>query len=911
MTFQKFFKAATGNAPYDYQCRLACGPAAKADSLAPLATGRSCESQLISIPTGLGKTAAVVLAWLWNRVIQSSQISKPACGMSDAGTQWPRRLVYCLPMRTLVEQTEAEVKKWIAELLKNADELGLSVAARADLRWLAEHSPVILMGGEELDSARGDWDIHPERPAILIGTQDMLLSRALNRGYGMSRARWPMHFGLLNNDALWVMDEVQLMDVALATSAQLQAFRSAAGLTRPCLTWWMSATLRIEWLETADTKELVASLRDSVSEIPAQERTGGLWSVTKTCELIAVKNPKDWARKIWDTHKASTAGEHGRITLVVANTVETAIQVHAELAALSKKAKNSSIELRLVHSRFRGIERASWREAFLNRSACTPAADRIVVATQIVEAGVDISATSLFTELAPWACLVQRFGRAARYGGTANIFVVDRDITEKSALPYTVEELEAAKAVLAPAQPLLQDASLTGLVTFQEAHTELLPKLFPYEQLHLLLRRELDELFDTSPDLSGADLDISRFIRSGEERDVLVFWRDVPPRTRPEESIRALRHELCPVPVGKARAWLQAGAKKHAWVWDYLDASWRPCGNDDVFPGQTILVAQNVGGYAPATGWTGAPADHEFAVETNDLAAPAPHAADDSAAADTASQYTWQTIAVHGQSVANELSKIAAEVNLPPAERQLLALSGRWHDVGKAHPAFQASIKRDAAGHPGTDDLAKAPQYAWHSPSAFYTLPGGERRSGFRHELASALALFGVLVRHRPAHPALLGGHEELLELLGAKTATPTTTDAATPPEEEVLALNQPSFDLFAYMVCSHHGKVRGAWHTTPADQEFRDFDARGLPIHGVRNGDLLPPVAINTADGRSYLVPALSLSLEPARLGFSPHTGASWAERTGRLLTTHGLFHLGYLEALMRAADARASRAE
>ena len=34
-----------------------------------------------------------------------------------------------------------------------------------------------------------------------------------------------MEFGLLNRDALWVMDEVQLMDVGLATSAQLQAFR--------------------------------------------------------------------------------------------------------------------------------------------------------------------------------------------------------------------------------------------------------------------------------------------------------------------------------------------------------------------------------------------------------------------------------------------------------------------------------------------------------------------------------------------------------------------------------------------------------------------------------------------------------------------------------------------------------------
>ena len=55
------------------------------------------------------------------------------------------------------------------------------------------------MGGED----SGEWDIHPEREAILIGTQDMLLSRALNRGYGMSRYRWPMHFGLLNNDALW------------------------------------------------------------------------------------------------------------------------------------------------------------------------------------------------------------------------------------------------------------------------------------------------------------------------------------------------------------------------------------------------------------------------------------------------------------------------------------------------------------------------------------------------------------------------------------------------------------------------------------------------------------------------------------------------------------------------------------
>lgn len=47
-SFDEFFKAATGNTPYNYQSRLAGGDA-----------GRPCESQLISIPTGLGKTAMV------------------------------------------------------------------------------------------------------------------------------------------------------------------------------------------------------------------------------------------------------------------------------------------------------------------------------------------------------------------------------------------------------------------------------------------------------------------------------------------------------------------------------------------------------------------------------------------------------------------------------------------------------------------------------------------------------------------------------------------------------------------------------------------------------------------------------------------------------------------------------------
>jgi CRISPR-associated endonuclease/helicase Cas3 len=148
-------------------------------------------------------------------------------------------------MRTLVEQTERETSEWLWRLTEKFPE-------NKELKWLAAHSPVILMGGEELDDARRDWDLQPERPAILIGTQDMLLSRALNRGYGMSRHRWPIHFGLLNNDCLWVLDEIQVMGAGVATASQLEAFRRGVSGERPhgfdsffgcgSVTWYASAT---------------------------------------------------------------------------------------------------------------------------------------------------------------------------------------------------------------------------------------------------------------------------------------------------------------------------------------------------------------------------------------------------------------------------------------------------------------------------------------------------------------------------------------------------------------------------------------------------------------------------------------------------------------------------------------------
>ena len=105
MTFDKFFKEATGGqSPYPYQRQFAEGESIR---------------QLLSVPTGVGKTATAVLGWLWKRR------QRPATT--------PRRLVYCLPMRTLVEQTRDCAVIWLDRLQRGVpDELRTQGAGAFD-----------------------------------------------------------------------------------------------------------------------------------------------------------------------------------------------------------------------------------------------------------------------------------------------------------------------------------------------------------------------------------------------------------------------------------------------------------------------------------------------------------------------------------------------------------------------------------------------------------------------------------------------------------------------------------------------------------------------------------------------------------------------------------------------------------
>ena len=278
--FKDIFEKLTENTPFPWQDELGQSP--------------HCTDRTIRIPTGLGKTEGVLAAWSFHRLVRRDD-------------SWPRRLVWCLPMRTLVEQTAAVARR-ISERIP--------LAAPPEVH--------LAMGGEDA----GEWFLNPERPAIIIGTQDMLLSRALNRGFASPRARWPMEFGLLNHDALWIMDEVQLMDVGLATSAQLQAFRQgdqAKGL-RPCHTWWMSATLQPEWLCTVDTKEFHREWTNDPCSVPAAQRQGGLWAIPKAAATAEFKpdDHKGFAERILEEHGKLDSRDFGKITLVVCNTVDRA-----------------------------------------------------------------------------------------------------------------------------------------------------------------------------------------------------------------------------------------------------------------------------------------------------------------------------------------------------------------------------------------------------------------------------------------------------------------------------------------------------------------------------------------------------------------------------------------------------------
>jgi CRISPR-associated endonuclease/helicase Cas3 len=799
--------------PFDYQRRLALEE--------PLPS-------LVNAPTGAGKTNAILGAWMWRRLTNPNSVG--------------RRLVYCLPMRTLVEQTRDVASAAIKRL-------GLEERFRV----------YVLMGGD-IDN---DWEHHPECEAILIGTQDMLLSRALNRGYVLSRFKWPVHFGLLNNDCLWVFDEVQLMSDGLATTAQLAAFRKDFRTFGQCHSIWMSATLDRDWLRQIDFAPQVDRLE--LLELLDRDRAAGI--LAKRLDAVKHLSQAPLSCRLASGLADFVKEKHlpGTQTLIVANTVNRAREVYDELntafgktvakgnkrvaAADLDPPTNSTPEIELIHSRFRPAERARWKE-FFNEKIGRASAGRIIVATQVIEAGVDISSRLLITDLAPFSSLVQRFGRCNRGGefDYAEIFWVDRPLTEKSAKldkeetlkeedlekiakPYDWRELKAAQEQL----DRLQSASPSILAGVNYRAS--------YVPAHVLRRRDLIDLFDTTPDLSGYDLDVSRFVRGGDERDVSVAWRELCGVKPKKSEPRPVRDELCAVPLFEIKDFLK-GKEKTAWRWDALDGEWRKISAEELRPGLTLLLDVEAGGYDDKRGWD---------TRSKEPVAVVNHAADENEAYDD-DPLTWlrykQTLAAHSLEARQAAERILAETHLPELDefRSELLYATQHHDWGKAHRIFQATL-HGIPKETSLDELSLDPLLAKSKSGQRH------RRKRFRHELASALAL-----------------------------------------------LQTGASDLTVYLAACHHGKVRLSIRALP--DETRPDQAKVKFARGIWDGDELPEADL----GEDVRTDKLSLDLEPMLLGRSEMGQPSWLERMLALRDRLGVFRLAYLECLIRAADVQAS---
>ncbi|MEM6705443.1 MAG: CRISPR-associated helicase Cas3' [Acidobacteriota bacterium] len=796
MSYPNFFETLTGNAPFPYQERLASEP----------------WPELLDVPTGLGKTAAIVGAWLWKRLHDDNA---------------PRRLAYCLPMRVLVEQT-AEVAR--------------ELCARSERYF--EHGAVpsvhVLMGGD-VDEA---WEGAPDASAILVGTQDMLISRALNRGYGMSRFKWPVHFGLLHNDCLWALDETQLMGVAVETSAQLEGLRRRLGTLKPAKTVWMSATLAAGQLETVDhpipdsgRQRLTLSDSDRTNEV-VRSRLSARKTIARLEGARLTGHDKTDAEQVFDS-VLDLHNERGGLTLVVANTV-------ARAQALFDRLAHETDRISLVHSRFRPVDRLAAEQSLFETG------DRIVVATQAIEAGVDISARTLITDLAPWPSLVQRFGRLNRYGEREGLIRwIDADLEKKnskSSLPYDTADLETARHLLRD----LQDAGPGSLAQ--------IPYSPPAVVRPVLRRRDLLDLFDTSSDLLGEDLDVSRWVRDERDTDVQFYWRSFEGSEPPSGIERPQRTELCRVSIGAANGFLnrlrsskkKPGGVKTAFRWNALEGAYEPVRREQpARPGELLLLPVESGGYDPERGWHGQPKSVRVPeIQTQQIVSRESYAWEPQTAG------AWLSLEEHLRDVVRETVSLTEALGLVPEHSEALRRAAQWHDVGKAHDQFQRRLLEPVADRPNLQPPST--EELWAKSSHRRQAPGLRRY--FRHELASALAW----LEHA---------------------------------DENDIAADLAS--LVAFLIAGHHGKVRLSIRSVP--DEDRPSGKERLFARGVWHGDRLPECEL-PEDGK---VGPFTMDLSVMQLG-----RGSWLSRMLELRDSAqiGPFRLGLLEATLRAADWRGS---
>src|SRR5579883_524181 len=355
-----------------------------------------------ALPTGCGKTA-VMLVWLIALAWQARN--------GPGSVSLPRRLVWVVNRRAVVDQATTEAEK-IRKRLVDDGIAGLGELRRALARLSGGPKPlgISTLRGQFADN--GEWCDDPARPAIIVGTVDMIGSRLLFSGYGLGFRRRPLHAGFLGQDALLVHDEAHLEPAFQKLIEAVRDEQKRCGDFRRFHVMGLTATSRGGG---EDAFRLTEEDRASGTEI--QRRI----EARKGLALHRVESDKQVAAAV--AERALEFRESGAAILIFLRTLKDVEEVRGKLRGQKVLPLTGTI---------RGLER-DWMSQndpiFARFSPDSPAAPEpgtvYLVCTSAGEVGVNLSADHLVCDLTPFDSMAQRFGRVNRFGtGDARIELV-------------------------------------------------------------------------------------------------------------------------------------------------------------------------------------------------------------------------------------------------------------------------------------------------------------------------------------------------------------------------------------------------------------------------------------------------------------------------------------------------------
>lgn len=359
---------------------------------------------ILQAPTGAGKTRAALYPFLEN-LERHDDVDLPH------SAPLPLTCRYAVPMRVLANQFEREYREYFPRL----DE-------RRGTRLLDRYRAKLGIRVPAIQTGETPDDRRFESP-LTFCTIDQLLSSFIGTPYSLGTRQANLNVGAVAGSYL-VLDEFHLYPLDGAGGARTTTLAMLRLLSGFCRFVLMTATFSTELLNTlaAELDADVVRVTDEkdIHEIMGtRSRTVRLSPIAMTPKAIIAAHDR--------------ARERGApASLVICNTVARAQVMYSSLKAqLAESGRLEHTRLELLHSRFTTKDRRAkrirlewwmgkrrWREGrFLGP-------DTIVVATQVMEVGLNISAAVLHTELAPANSLIQRAGRCARFAGQHGEVVV-------------------------------------------------------------------------------------------------------------------------------------------------------------------------------------------------------------------------------------------------------------------------------------------------------------------------------------------------------------------------------------------------------------------------------------------------------------------------------------------------------